>query len=167
MNRILRCALALAHTVIEYVRIEGDRVVVGVRPWRKDDLRCPVCGKRCGCYDRSPRPPARSGRWTWPARRAYLEYATRRVACPEHGVLVEAVPWARPRSRFTRDFKDWVAWPGTARIRPAPSRSSHAWSDTRSARSAPTCRPRAARGASRAQGASGSIRPPTRRATST
>ncbi|WP_256436742.1 hypothetical protein [Atopobium sp. oral taxon 416] len=32
MNRILRCALALAHTVIEYVRIDDDRVVVGVRP---------------------------------------------------------------------------------------------------------------------------------------
>ncbi|QUC04126.1 hypothetical protein [Atopobium sp. oral taxon 416] len=56
MNRILRCALALAHTVIEYVRIDDDRVVVGVRPWRKDGLRCPVCGKRCGCYDRSPSP---------------------------------------------------------------------------------------------------------------
>jgi len=32
MNRILRCALTLAHTVIEYVRIEGDRVVIRVRP---------------------------------------------------------------------------------------------------------------------------------------
>ncbi|RRF90598.1 MAG: hypothetical protein DUD39_18130 [Coriobacteriaceae bacterium] len=32
MNRILRCVLTLAHTVIEYVRIEGDRVVIRVRP---------------------------------------------------------------------------------------------------------------------------------------
>ena len=105
MNRILRCALALAHTVIEYVRIDGDRVVVGVRPWRKDGLRCPVCGKRCGCYDRSPSP--RSWRAMDLARSTcFLEYATRRVACPEHGVLVEAMPWARPRSRFTRDFKE-------------------------------------------------------------
>ena len=32
MNRVLRCALTLAHTVIEYVRIEGDRVVIRVRP---------------------------------------------------------------------------------------------------------------------------------------
>lgn len=24
--------------------------------------------------------------------------------------VVEAVPWARPRSRFTRPFEDWVAW---------------------------------------------------------
>jgi hypothetical protein len=32
MNGVLCCALTLAHTVIEYVHIEGDRVVVGVRP---------------------------------------------------------------------------------------------------------------------------------------
>lgn len=38
-----------------------------------------------------------------------LEYRTRRVSCPEHGVLVESVPWARHRARFTRDFEDWVA----------------------------------------------------------
>jgi aspartyl-tRNA synthetase len=25
----------------------------------------------------------------------------RRVSCPEHGVVVAAVPWARPGSRFT------------------------------------------------------------------
>ncbi len=56
MNRILRHALALAHTVIEYARIDGDRVVIGVRPWKRDGLRCPVCGRRCGCYDRSPGP---------------------------------------------------------------------------------------------------------------
>lgn len=31
MNRRLRYTLALAHTVIEYVRIDGDRVVIGVR----------------------------------------------------------------------------------------------------------------------------------------
>lgn len=39
----------------------------------------------------------------------FLEYRTRRVRCPDHGVLVESVPWARHGSRFTRDFEDWVA----------------------------------------------------------
>ena len=29
--------------------------------------------------------------------------------CPDHGVLVESVPWARHKARFTRDFEDWVA----------------------------------------------------------
>jgi len=32
------------------------------------------------------------------------------VSCPEHGVVVAAVPWARPGSRFTAAFEDSVAW---------------------------------------------------------
>ena len=109
MNRILRFALALAHTVIESVRIDGDRIVVGVRPWRRRGLRCPVCGRRCECYDSRPGP--RLWRAQDVARSmCFLEYSVRRVRCPEHGVHVEDVPWARSRSRFTRDFEDWVAW---------------------------------------------------------
>ena len=37
----------------------------------------------------------------------------RRLRCPEHGVLVEAVPFARPGARFTRDFEGLVAWLAT------------------------------------------------------
>jgi len=32
------------------------------------------------------------------------------VRCPEHGIHVAAVPWARPRSRFTKHFEEIVAW---------------------------------------------------------
>jgi hypothetical protein len=34
----------------------------------------------------------------------------RRVRCPEHGALVEGVPFVRDGARFTRDFEDLVAW---------------------------------------------------------
>lgn len=34
----------------------------------------------------------------------------RRLRCPEHGVLAEGVPFARPGSGFTRDFEQLVAW---------------------------------------------------------
>lgn len=34
----------------------------------------------------------------------------RRLRCPDHGVLAEAVSFARPDSRHTRDFEDLVAW---------------------------------------------------------
>lgn len=34
----------------------------------------------------------------------------RRLVCPDHGVVTEAVPFARAGSRFTRDFEDLVAW---------------------------------------------------------
>src|SRR5207244_2357436 len=37
----------------------------------------------------------------------------RRIDCPEHGVLVEAVPFARYRSGFTRDFEDVTAYLAT------------------------------------------------------
>jgi hypothetical protein len=37
----------------------------------------------------------------------------RRLRCPEHGVLVEGVPFARDGARFTRDFENLVAWLAT------------------------------------------------------
>jgi transposase len=40
----------------------------------------------------------------------FLQASTHRVACPKHGVVVAAVPWARPGSRFTTAFEDTVAW---------------------------------------------------------
>lgn len=103
MDRMLRHALALAHAVIEYARIEGDAVVVGVRPRKSHALRCPACGGKCACHDGPPSPGdlARS--------ECFLEYRPGRVSCPEHGVLVEAVPWARRGSRLTRGFEDWAA----------------------------------------------------------
>jgi transposase len=40
----------------------------------------------------------------------FLQATTRRVSCREHGVVVAAVPWARPGSRFTHAFEDTAAW---------------------------------------------------------
>lgn len=34
----------------------------------------------------------------------------RRLRCPEHGVVAEGVPFARPGSGFTRDFEQLVGW---------------------------------------------------------
>jgi len=42
--------------------------------------------------------------------RCLVEYELRRVRCLDCGVRVEAVPWARPRARHTRDFEDLVAF---------------------------------------------------------
>ena len=33
-----------------------------------------------------------------------------RLACPVHGVVTEALPWAAPESHFTLDFEELVAW---------------------------------------------------------
>ena len=37
----------------------------------------------------------------------------RRLVCPEHGALVEGVPFARDGARFTRDFENLVGWLAT------------------------------------------------------
>jgi transposase len=41
---------------------------------------------------------------------AVLEADAPRVRCPEHGVVVAAVPWARHGAGHTRAFDDTVAW---------------------------------------------------------
>jgi transposase len=109
MYRILRFVLSLTAVVIGGVRIEADCIVVALRPYRRRQRRCPICGRRCDFYDAKHKPRK------WRAMdlagaKCYLEYRPSRVCCPIHGVHVESVPWARHRSRFTRDFEDWVAW---------------------------------------------------------
>jgi transposase len=42
--------------------------------------------------------------------RAFVEADAPRVSCPEHGVIVAWVPWARHNAGHTRAFDDQVAW---------------------------------------------------------
>jgi transposase len=88
-------------------RFEEDGLVLRVRPaWHKP--RCGVCGRRAPGYDQEP-----LRRWRWlPIGRArvYLEYALRRVWCPNCQVRTEAVPWAEQGSWFTKDFEEMVAY---------------------------------------------------------
>ncbi len=46
----------------------------------------------------------------------------RRLRCPEHGALAEAVRFARYGARFTRDFKRPVGWLTTKTDRTATCR---------------------------------------------
>jgi transposase len=82
---------------------------VQVRPRKRQASRCGICGRRRPGYD------AGSGRRRWRALdlgtvRAELEAAAPRVACPVHGVITAAVPWARHGAAHTRFFDDQVAW---------------------------------------------------------
>src|SRR5258707_1112668 len=84
-------------------------ITVHVRPVRRLAGRCRACGKKRPGYDQG------DGRRRWRALdlgtvRAELEAAAPRVACPEHGVVVAAVPWARHGAAHTRYFDDQVAW---------------------------------------------------------
>src|SRR5207248_4889917 len=64
---------------------------------------------RCPGYDTSATPR----RWRGldlGSTRVFVQASTHRVSCPEHGVVVAAVPWARAGSRFTAAFEDTAAW---------------------------------------------------------
>jgi transposase len=103
--------LGVEQVVVESARYDAGlgAAVVSVRPVARAAGRCGVCGRRCRGYDRG------RGRRLWRlidvgAARAFLEADAPRVACPEHGVVVAAVPWARHGAGHTRSFDDLVAW---------------------------------------------------------
>jgi transposase len=94
------------------VAFEADRVVLSValRRWR---LVCPHCDYTT--WFRHDTRPVDSlwrhldlGVW-----RLELRTRLRRLNCPTHGVHVEAVPFARAGSRFTRDFEDLIGFLAT------------------------------------------------------
>src|SRR3954462_5439081 len=89
----------------------GEVLVASVRPKAGAERRCSRCARRCPGYDTSPA----TRRWRGldvGATPVFLQARTRRVSCPEDGVVVAAVPWARPGSRFTYAFEDTAAWLG-------------------------------------------------------
>jgi transposase len=96
-------------TAVEFL---ATTVVVTVA-LRRRRLVCPHCSHRARSrYDTRPRP----SRWrhldlgVW---RVELRASLRRLVCPTHGVVVEAVPFARPGAGLTRDLDDLLAWLAT------------------------------------------------------
>src|SRR5512135_240069 len=97
---------------VRRVEFLGDRVVVSVA-LRRRRLICPLCG-----FSTPHRHNRQRQNSTWRhldlgVWRLELRAQLRRLECPEHGVRVEAVPFARHRSGFTRDFEQLVAWLAT------------------------------------------------------
>ncbi len=102
-NRLL--ALQGARVIDVLFGPDGVTVRVALRRRR---AMCSACGQVCRrVHDRASR------RWRHldlAGQRCQLEYELRRVRCPDCGVRVEAVPWARAGARHTRDFEDLVAF---------------------------------------------------------
>ena len=111
LKRLLRQVLKLEKTVIEGVRPyeRTDALIVSVRPFSGQVGRCPECHKKAKKYDQG----IGRRRWRcldWKGVMVYIEAAAPRVICPDHGVRVQEMPWARPGSWFTKDFEQQVAW---------------------------------------------------------
>lgn len=88
----------------------GAPVVVRVALKARKRLDCPHCDfSTVAGYD------TRWAQSSWrhldfAGRPVMLTMLRRRLRCPEHGVVVQGVPFARPGSRFSTDFEDLVAW---------------------------------------------------------
>jgi transposase len=99
--------LAIPGASVASVTFAVEGVVVGLRRRRRRPT-CPCGWKGRAVYDRSTR------RWRHldlGASKLFLEAEIRRIHCRRCGrVRTEAVDWARPSARHTRDFEDVVAW---------------------------------------------------------
>jgi transposase len=99
--------LAIPGASVASVVFGPEGVVVGLTRRRRRPV-CPCGWKGRAVYDRSTR------RWRHldlGAMKLFLEAEIRRIHCRRcDRVRTEAVDWARPRARHTRDFEDVVAW---------------------------------------------------------
>ena len=89
---------------------DGTAQVVVDVALRRRVLVCPACS-----FTTSRRYDRRDVDSSWRhldlgGRVCRLRMRRRRLACPEHGVVTEAVRFARPGARFTADFEDLVVW---------------------------------------------------------
>jgi transposase len=120
ITSVVRKLLGVEQLLVENVSFDDVRsLVLDVKPtWHKP--RCGVCGKKgCPGYDTPARLTAegeyvRVPRWwrhlSLGRTCIWLRYTLRRVECPEHGVVTEAVPWANHEARFTSEFEELTAY---------------------------------------------------------
>ena len=112
--RLWEKLLGVNGTVVENVVLDEDAevVVASVRARKGARGRCGICQRKCPGYDQG------EGRRRWRALDlgtvpTWLEADAPRVNCPEHGVVVASVPWARHGAGHTRGFDDMAAWLAT------------------------------------------------------
>ena len=81
----------------------AERVDVWVEHGEGGAWNCAECGEALAIYDHSEE---RSWRHLDTCQcQTHLHARIPRVPCPRHGVLQVSVPWAEPKSRFTRRFE--------------------------------------------------------------
>lgn len=93
---------------VENVDLVDDFVEIQLRPRIQHRWQCPHCHLRRPGYD-----PGRERRWRaldFGRTKVFVIARIPRVACPEHGVVVAAVPWARHGARHTLAFEQLAAW---------------------------------------------------------
>ena len=99
---------SFVYTDVEFKNIHGcEAIVVGLQARKNGKGICRVCRRISPGYDKlSARLYEYVPLWGIPV---YFRYAPRRVACPKHGVHVEAVPWADNQDQMTHSYKVFLA----------------------------------------------------------
>ena len=99
VSSLAKKLVGVNNIVIENVELEatsvGEQIVIRARPRKNAQCRCGVCGRKCSRFDHGKG----LRRWRAPDLGAgtmiFIEAEAPRVNCPEHGVVVQQVPWAR------------------------------------------------------------------------
>ena len=109
-RRVLTRALGIDPGLVrvDHVEVVDGEILIWLRPRVRHRWRCPHCQQRRPGYDQG-----RVRRWRaldFGRAKAFVCAKVPRVSCPEHGVVVAAVPWARHGARHTRAFDDVAAW---------------------------------------------------------
>ena len=92
----------------QLMTIDGtEALIIDIKPRRNSKPECPECGKRGKTYDTQPQRlfeyvPI----WSF---KVFFRYAPRRVACPVHGVKVEAMPWGYGKEQMTISYQIYLA----------------------------------------------------------
>ncbi|MDO4938104.1 MAG: ISL3 family transposase [Sutterellaceae bacterium] len=112
---LLKHLLNVKDAVIEGYELVDDEqgvksLYIDLHPTKAHADRCPVCGKRCAGYDQPNKTPTVWRHLDFTGIRVFLRHRTRRVQCPEHGVVTASVPWAFDQSCFTTAFDMTVGW---------------------------------------------------------
>lgn len=109
LNRVLTLP-GVRVTGVDPASVAGDGAVLIEVVLKRRKLSCPFCS-----FTTSHRYDRRGVDSVWRhldlgGRVCRLRMRRRRLACPDHKVVTEGVPFARPGARFTRDFEDLVVW---------------------------------------------------------
>jgi transposase len=120
IQKVVRKLLGVEEILVKDISFDDKLgLVLDVKPrWQKG--RCGKCNKKgCPGYD-TPRRLTEDGDYVQRPRwwrhlslgrvSIWLRYTLRRVECPVHGVVTEAVPWANHESRFTKEFEELTAY---------------------------------------------------------
>ena len=92
VDTIFKSLLNLKDCVFESLELNREKreLLIRLRPYERGQNRCPFCGRKCPGYD-SPR----ESTWRSLDFGGYivkLQAQMRRINCPFHGVISQAVP---------------------------------------------------------------------------